>query len=452
MPAVGRAATSARMRAALSRVVLIYLVFGLCFVVGTEMVLASMDHERFRLAIRLLYLALSTVMLIVLVRRELVRRVEMEDRLLHSQHSESLTRMAGGVAHDFNNLLTVILGYTDIVLGDLGLDHPSAPDLLTVRRSGEQARALVDQLLTLSRNRVVQAANVSPQQTIDSLREVFRRLVGDVDVELDVLLFEVPDVFIDPSQLEQVLLNLIINARDATPRGGRVTLTTSTGRLPDGRSSVDIRVTDTGTGMDEETLAHCFEPFFTTKERAESTGLGLATVAAIVARAEGEISVDTEVGRGTSFLVQLPAVARQEEEAPPAVDLRGGAEHVLIVEDDDKVRLYARRVLEDNGYVANEVANGVDAITLVKTGERPDLVVTDVLMPSMGGVELAEHLRELVPDTPVLFVSGYAEDPRIHDMAGDVAFLPKPFTPPDLLRAVRRAIDGPERSTQGSKR
>jgi signal transduction histidine kinase/ActR/RegA family two-component response regulator len=442
---------TSRVRHALGRVALIYLLFGVVFVAGTEVVLASTDNNDFRIAMRLLFLALSTILLIVLVRRELIRRLDIEDRLMHAQQHESLARMAGGVAHDFNNMLTVILGYTDLVMRDLGPDHPATADLEAVRRSGEQARSLVDQLLTLSRHRVVQPVHVNPRETISSLREVIRRLVGD-EVEVDVLLFEVPDVLIDPGQLEQVILNLAVNARDAMPDGGQLTLATSTGRLPNQQISVDLRITDSGTGMDPDTAARCFEPFFTTKDRTEGTGLGLATVAAIVERAGGRVDIDSELGRGTTFLVQLPAVAPSEAQAAHDLEAAGGAEHVLIVEDDDKVRSFARRVLEQNGYITRDAANGVEALTLLRAGEHADLVVTDVLMPAMGGVELAEQMHDVVPDTPVLFVSGYAEDPRIHKMSSEVPFLAKPFSPPDLLRAVRHALDAAPGAAQGSNR
>jgi len=429
------------MREALSRITLVYLTFGVLFTVITEIVVAANDPEDLKIAMRLLFLAVSSALLILLVRREFLRRQEVEDRLLHAERSESLARLAGGVAHDFNNLLTVILGYTEIVLNDVGPEHRSSGDLEAVKRAGEQARSLVDQLLTLTHHRVAQPEPVDPNETISSLREVLRRLVGP-DVELHVLAFDGPSVLIDPSQLEQVVLNLVINARDAMPDGGRLTLAASAGRLSTGIPAVDLRVTDTGVGMKPATAQHCFEPFFTTKARSEGTGLGLATVAAIVRQAGGEVSVDTTVNKGTTFIVRLPAVERAADKPSPAADHSGGAEHVLIVEDDDRVRGFARRVLEDNGYVAHDVASGSEAVSLLRAGERPDLVVTDVLMPVMGGVELAERMVELAPGTPVLFVSGYAEDPRLHHMAGEVPFLPKPFSPPDLLRAVREAIDG----------
>jgi two-component system cell cycle sensor histidine kinase/response regulator CckA len=435
-----RFGVSGRRREALSRVALAYVIFGVFFIGVSEVVLGSGAAEELRLAARLLFIVLSTLLLVVLVRNELLLRQEAEDRLMHAERNESLARMAGGVAHDFNNLLTVILGYTDLVLRDLGPDHQSAADLEAVRRSGEQARSLVDQLLTLSRNRVGQTTNVDAKATLVSLREVLRRLAGE-DVELDVLTFDVGDVVIDESELEQVILNLVVNARDAMPDGGRLTVSTSPGRLPDQRPSVDLRVTDTGIGMDAETAARCFEPFFTTKDRTQGTGLGLATVAAIVERAGGHVQIQSAPGRGTTFTVRFPAVARAAVEPEVQIDLTEGTEQVLIVEDDAKVRGFAHRVLEQHGYVARDAANGVEALTLLKAGERPDLVVTDVLMPSMGGVELAEAMRELTPETPVLFVSGYAEDPRLHTMAGEVPFLPKPFTPPDLLRAVRHALD-----------
>ncbi len=443
-----------RVRTATSRIALVYLLFGVSFIAVTEVLLASNESDQLRIALRLLFVATSGALLLFLVRRELVGRQEMEDRLIQAQHSQSLARLAGGVAHDFNNLLTVILGYTDIVLDDLGPDHPSAGDLGAVRRSGEQARLLVDQLLTLSRQRVAQPDPIDPTAAIASLREVLLRLLGP-DVELDILPFEVPNVLVDRSQLDQVLLNLVINARDALPEGGRVIIATANGRLPNGRRSVDLRVTDNGVGMDPSVAAQCFEPFFTTKARSEGTGLGLATVAAVVAQAGGEVSVDSAPGRGTTFLVQLPAELDAADGPPAAViDVRGGRERVLVVEDDDHVRHFTRRVLTDGGYQVTEAPSGAAALVLVRAGEVPDLVITDVLMPVMGGVELAERLREVAPQVPVLFISGYAEDPGLQRMAGEVPFLPKPFTPPDLLGAVRRALEpaSDTGSAQGSNR
>jgi CheY-like chemotaxis protein len=385
-------------------------------------------------------------------RPQRVERGELDPRLINVDRNEAVARLAGGVAHDFNNLLTVILGYTDLVIGDLGPDHPSVADLEVVRRSGDQARALVDQLLTLSRRRVTAAEAVDPSATIASLRETIRRVVGE-PVQVDLRLADGHgDVLIGAGQLEQVVLNLVVNAADAMPGGGRLTISTSMGQLPDGHRAVDLRVSDTGDGMDPSTAARCFEPFFTTKDRTEGTGLGLATVAAIVEAAGGRIAVETAPGDGTTFVVQLPAVARPPRAGQVDLDAQGGAERVLLVEDDAKVRGFAHRVLEQHGYATVDATNGVEALSLLRAGEHPDLVITDVLMPAMGGVELAQHVHGLAPATPVLFVSGFPEDARLHQKEGEVAFLAKPFSPDDLLRAVRRAIDGPARVDQGSNR
>jgi CheY-like chemotaxis protein len=308
-----------------------------------------------------------------------------------------------------------------------------------VRRAGEQARKLVDQLLTLSRRRVVQPVVLDPNETVTSLGEVLRRLVGaHIDVELRPA--KVGTVVMDPSQLEQVFLNLVVNARDAMPDGGKLIISTGTGQLPDGVPAVTLTVADNGCGMDAETAARVFEPFFTTKSRAEGTGLGLATVYAIVTQSGGEISVQTEPGAGATFVVKLPRGDL------PVVDLRvepevpGGSETVMLVEDEEQVRAYASQVLRDGGYTVIDAPSGRDAIELVNGAIVPDLLVTDVVMPGMGGVELARWFDERAPGMSVLFVSGYAEDPTLHGIR-DVPFLPKPFSSQQLLRAVRDALD-----------
>jgi two-component system cell cycle sensor histidine kinase/response regulator CckA len=347
--------------------------------------------------------------------------------------------MAGAVAHDYNNLLTVILGYTEIVLRRLASDDPSRTDLQSVHRAGEQARALADQLLTLSRRSVVSPQVVDPCSAVDSLKEVVRRLATSSIVVACALDERTGSVLVDPGQFNQIVLNLVMNAVDAMPGGGELAIDVE----PAG-DRVILRVTDSGAGMDDATLARCLEPFFTTKRRSGGTGLGLATVHAVVTQAGGDVDVRSAPGAGTTVTVSLPSVR-----IGALASVNGSADDtprphdgtVLLVEDEDEVRGYAATVLRGHGYAVEEAASGAEALAGVEAGLEFDVVVTDVVMPGMSGVELARRIEELRPGMPVLFVSGFAEDPILQGSGGRMPFLPKPYRPDALLHSVRQALE-----------
>jgi PAS domain S-box-containing protein len=379
---------------------------------------------------------------VVLVLVDVSERYELQERVSQAQRLESLGRMAGGVAHDFNNLLTVILGYSEIILGRLAEDDPTRSQVDAIRRAGEQAGELTDHLLTLSRRRVTEPVVLDTNEVVNSFGGVLGRLVGpnvDVNVETadEALLIEV-----DRGQLEQVLLNLAVNGRDAMPDGGTLVIATRPGRMPNsGAPAVVLEVRDTGIGMDETTASQCFEPFFTTKQHMDGTGLGLSLVYGAVTQARGQVTLTTEVGKGTAFTVHLPTVAVAEDDEPgdeEPTERRSG--RILLVEDEEDVRAFVRRVLEQTGYEVTEAATGSDALVAATVGRPPDLLVTDILMPGMTGVELARRLREIRPGLPVLLVSGFADDPLVPGDQG-MRFLTKPFRRNQLLAAVHGAMD-----------
>ncbi|MEK7866450.1 MAG: ATP-binding protein [Planctomycetota bacterium] len=377
-----------------------------------------------------------------------------EGEVIQLQKMEAIGRLAGGVAHDFNNLLTAINGYTDLLLKKTPDDHPDREDLLEVRKAGERGSALTRQLLAFGRRQVFSMLVVDLDSVVAEMEKMLRRLIGE-DIDLVVSPAPAPArVRADPSQLQQVLLNLAVNARDAMRGGGRLELVTSfetvgeagaRADLPDGRYVV-LRVTDTGAGMDAETLARVFEPFFTTKGSGVGTGLGLAMVYGIVRQSGGAIRVESEPGKGTTFRIHLPLAAEEPEDwtaAETVLDWAVGTETILLCEDDDLVRRLARLILTSHGYTVLETRNGDEAIeAFVRSGDAVDLLLSDVVMPRMGGAELASRLSALRPGLPVLLISGYPEgaDPQR-------ALLSKPFTPPDLLRRVREVLDG--RRTHG---
>src|ERR1051325_2254435 len=355
---------------------------------------------------------------------------------------EAVGRLAGGIAHDFNNLLTVITSYSDLVLEELALDDPKRDDVEQIRKAAQGAAALTRHLLAFSRQEVLEPQILDLKATVTGTKKLLRRLIG-ADVEVTTSL--APDlgaVKADPGQLEQIIINLAINARDAMPEGGRLAIDACNVENAPARPGryVMLALSDTGIGMDDETKARIFEPFFTTKESGKGTGLGLATVYGIVKRAGGFISVESEPGRGTSFKIYLPRV---DEPIAPAVTLaaaaepRRGTETVLVVEDAASVRVVTRQVLERYGYVVLEAPNGETALRLAAKHHGPiQLLVTDVIMPGLSGRQLAGQLAPLRPEMKVLYVSGYADD-----VESGVAYLQKPFTPQTLARRVRAALD-----------
>jgi two-component system cell cycle sensor histidine kinase/response regulator CckA len=386
-----------------------------------------------------------------------VRR--MEEQLRQSQKMEAVGRLAGGVAHDFNNLLTAISGYSDLLLHRLPDYSTLRRDVEEIRKAGDRAAALTRQLLAFSRRQVLQPKVLDLNGVVTKMGQMLRRLVGeDIGLSID-LSPSLSRVKADPGQIEQVIVNLAVNARDAMPDGGRITIATADAELspayaaahPEVRPGphVLLSVADTGQGMSDETQAHLFEPFFTTKERGKGTGLGLATVYGIVQQSGGHIRVNSAADRGSTFLVYLPRVEAPEDgvqgtDRPLLPHPSPGTETVLLAEDEEVLRRLAREILSGNGYKVLEAANGREAL-LLSEAHRGEihLLLTDVVMPKMSGRELGERIRLLRPDLRILYMSGYTDDAILrHGVLEDgIPFLQKPFTPEALARKVREVLD-----------
>ena len=384
-------------------------------------------------------------------KRDQAEREELRQQLEHSQKLESIGRLAGGVAHDFNNLLTVINGYSDMLIKDLPEGDPQRQAIEEIRDAGERAAALTKQLLTFGRRQIGQPRPLELNALISGAERMLQRLIGE-DILLETDLDPTLDlVMADPGQMNQVLLNLSVNARDAMPDGGRLFLGTANTRFdaenaPPGcqpGAYVKLTVADTGTGMDEETIEHLFEPFFTTKPSGHGTGLGLATVYGIVEQSRGSIRVHSEPGKGCRFEILLPRTEGPAEQVSlSALDLpqRQRSLTVLVVEDQDAVRRLASHALRSCGYHVLEAASGDEALRLADAVEGGcQLVVTDVVMPGMSGKTLAEKLHARWPDIKVLFMSGYPNEVILRHgvMDGAVNYLGKPFTPSELAAKVR---------------
>jgi PAS domain S-box-containing protein len=393
-------------------------------------------------------------------KQALISKMEREQQREQASRLESIGQLAGGVAHDFNNLLGVVMNYADFIAEEIGEESPAYQDVKEIRRAAERATQLTRQLLIFSRRDVVKPEPINLNDSIREMERLLRRTIGE-HIELSVGFGkDLPAVMADPGQLEQVLVNLVVNARDAMPQGGHLVIQSSEVEVdaaflqenPDlqpGRY-VLLTVQDSGTGMDEETRSRVFEPFFSTKRKGEGTGLGLATVYGIVRGGGGAISIDSELGKGTAFKVHLPAI-----EASIAADSNGDApvgpsgqgEWVLVVEDEDAVRTLAERILTRAGYVVTAVDRAHKAVDLLQNGKPSyDLLLSDVVMPEMRGIELVEFAEGARPDLPVLMMSGYStpmsEEER--EMIATVPLLEKPFSGPQLLHRVRELLDGEE--------
>jgi two-component system cell cycle sensor histidine kinase/response regulator CckA len=397
--------------------------------------------------------------------RDITDRLRLETELRQSQKMEAVGRLAGGIAHDFNNLLTVINGFSEMLLMDPAVP-PAAHQLVEeVARAGDHAAQLTRQLLAFSRKQVLAPRVLDPNALVREIERMLGRLIG-ADVSLASSLDPgLGRVRADPGQLEQVVLNLAVNARDAMPKGGHLTIETRNVEIDDEYARlvpnlrpgpyVLLAVTDTGVGMDPETKAHIFEPFFTTKEAGKGTGLGLATVYGIVDQSGGHIDVYSEPGRGTTFKIYLPRVT--ETDTPSTVGegwqkVPRGTETILLADDDQGVRALSRLALVSYGYTVLEAADGVEAARVGTAYPGPiHLLATDLVMPRAGGREAAERLRPVHPETRVLFLSGYTDDSLVrHGVLEDgVAFLQKPFTPTTLARKVREVLDASSPSRWG---
>jgi PAS domain S-box-containing protein len=387
----------------------------------------------------------------VLVFRDVSERRRLEDRLRHAEKMEAVGQLAGGVAHDFNNLLTAIVSYAALVREALGPAHPTDADLREIEAAATRAAALTRQLLAFSRRQRVAPQVLELRGVVLGLERILRRVLPE-NVRLDVVAHAPATVFADPAQLEVVILNLVVNARDALPNGGTISMRVfeaeegghdvGDGELPAGPLAI-LEVRDDGTGMDASTRARIFEPFFTTKPAGKGTGLGLATVYGIVSQAGGEIRVRSEPGRGTDFRVSLPRWSGAESEAPAAAPAKPalGEERVLVVEDDAAIRALVERALSRAGYRVSAAASADEALGGAAV---PDLLLTDVILPGRNGRELAVELQRRHPGLRVLFTSGYAAQQSGEPLVPPgVPFLEKPFAPDELLRRVREVLDAP---------
>lgn len=380
------------------------------------------------------------------------------EQLRQAKKMEAVGRLAGGIAHDFNNLLTVIIGESELLLRDLSHDSPLRDDLIEIREAGRRASDLTGQLLAFSRKQLSQPSPFNLDELVNKTATMLRRLIGeDIELHTELAAGDIA-VLADRSEIEQVLVNLVVNARDAMPSGGSITVSTSCMTMTQafvrshaGAQVADyvlLSVRDEGVGMDEDTLSNVFEPFFTTKERGRGTGLGMAMVYGIVKKLDGYVEISSEVGAGTEVQVYLPptgeeALALNDQETPPAL---AGSETILLVEDEDGVRRIASQILGEQGYEVIVASDGAEALQLVREhSARIDLLLTDVVMPGLSGRELIEIAVGIRPEMKFLFMSGYTDEDLLKAtlMGHRSALVHKPFTIDTLGAAVREALDRP---------
>jgi signal transduction histidine kinase/CheY-like chemotaxis protein len=391
------------------------------------------------------------------LRTEMQLRQSLEGQLIQAQKMEAVGRLAGGVAHDFNNLLTVILGYNEMMHGHVSQDPVAADFSREIKNAAERATSLTNQLLAFSRRQVAVPQVVDLNEVVRGIDKMLQRIIGE-DIELRTSLApDLSPVKVDPSHIDQVIMNLAVNSRDAMPQGGALTIETAnvelTGEYAGAHlgvspgSYVMLAISDTGCGMDAATQARIFEPFFTTKEKGKGTGLGLSIVYGIVKQSGGEVLVYSEPGKGTAFKIYLPVVG-EAAEAPLDESASWDAaavETILLVEDEDQVRNLARAILQRQGYRVLEAESATAAEQILREHpERIDLLLTDVVMPRTSGIELAERIRAARPGIKVLFMSGYTDSGIIQQgaLSADAPYIQKPFTSAALRERVREALQG----------
>ncbi len=420
--------------------------------IGLDLAARRQDGAEFPVEISLVHLETPAGLLVLATVVDITARRALESQLFEARKMESIGRLSGGIAHDFNNILTGIIGYSDLALSaPAGSDVTS--DLRTIKDAAQRAAGLTQQLLAFGRRQVLRPQFVDPNDVINSTEPMLRRLIGE-RIELIVsMLPQSGTIQVDPTQLGQVILNLALNARDAMPGGGRLIIRSERAHLDDTDLSrhseippgdyIVISVADTGTGMDAATKARIFEPFFTTKEVGKGTGLGLATSYGIVKQSGGHIWVYSEPGQGTTFRIYFPDVTEKSEsarEAKPKAPRITQSHQILFVEDEPMLRDLTLRVLTGAGFQVLEAANAAQALEFAGRPEvELDLLLTDVVMPGMSGIELADKLRRRLPGLRVLLMSGYAEEIVLAEES-DYAFVAKPFTPQGLLDAVLDAL------------
>ncbi len=395
---------------------------------------------------------------IIGVARDITEKKLLEDQLRQSQKMEAIGQLAGGIAHDFNNLLTVIEGYTELLFSSILETEPAYNFTKQIKKASDRATALTRQLLAFSRRQILQPKNIDLNVLVTDMGVLLKRLIGE-DIELSTVLNpEIGSIKADRSQMEQVLMNLAVNARDAMPEGGQLIIETSkvsldaqfewhhSGLLKG--NYVVLSISDTGVGMDEETKEHVFEPFFTTKEKAKGTGLGLATVYGIVKQSGGHIWVDSQKGKGTTFKIYLPMIKSRKKSSKtdsPISENKSGTETILVVEDEFMVRELVCDSLKNSGYTILEASNGKEAIEIFNNNSKKiDLILTDVIMPSMSGRKMVEILQEKYPGINALYMSGYTDDAIIKHgvLEPGMAYIQKPFSPKALIQKVQEVLEG----------